>query len=86
MSRIGTKHAALAINATQPLANFAETDALSEEDLHMAERFLVRVWAWARSRTVASTFDELRHKIYMSPAFKGLELLPPTSSVICGHL
>ena len=48
MSRIGTKHAALASNPSQLLANFAETDVLSDEDLHMAERFLVRAWAGAR--------------------------------------
>lgn len=79
MSRIGTKHAAVTINPTQLLGNFAETDELSEEDLYMAERFLVRVWEEPRSKTVASTFDELRHEIYMSPAFKGLKLLLPTS-------
>ena len=52
----------------------------------MAEKFIVHVWAGARTKKAASTFDELLYEVYMSPSFKGVEILPSTSSVIHGHI
>ncbi|KAH3752918.1 hypothetical protein DPMN_187544 [Dreissena polymorpha] len=54
--------------------NFGETDTLSE-------KYLVRVWAGARSTTTAGTFHHLRLENYTS-ASAGRDCLPPTSSVI----
>jgi len=69
----------------QFLMNFGETDTLSEQDEALAEKYLVRVWAGARSTTTAETFDHLRLENYTS-ASAGLDCLPPTSSVIKGHI
>ncbi|KAH3698913.1 hypothetical protein DPMN_073858 [Dreissena polymorpha] len=65
--------------------NFGETDTLSEKDEALAEKYLIRVWAGARSMTTAETFDHLRLENYTS-ATAWLDCLPPTSSVIKGHI
>ena len=51
----------------------------------MAEKYLVRVWAGARSSTTAVTFDDLRVDNYTS-ASVGIDALPLTSSVIRVHI
>ena len=79
MSKVGTKHAAVTSDPVQFLMNFGETDTLSEQDEALAEKYLVRVWAGARSTTTAETFDHLRLENYTS-ASAGLDCLPPTSS------
>ena len=50
----------------------------------MAEKYLVRVYAGVRSSTKAETFDQLRLACYLSGI--GIDTLPPTSSVIRGHI
>jgi len=85
MSKVGTKHAAVACNPVQYLTNFGETNTLSEQDEALAEKYLVRVWAGARSTTTTETFDQLRLENYTS-ASAGIDSLPPTSSVIKGHI
>ena len=83
MSKVGTKHAAVVCDPVQYLTNFGETDTLSDQDIPLAEKYLVRVWARARSTTTAEAFDQLRGD-YTSVS-SGLDALPPTSSVITGH-
>ncbi|KAH3786936.1 hypothetical protein DPMN_165054 [Dreissena polymorpha] len=78
MSKVGTKHAAVTSDPVQFLMNFGETDTLSEQNEALAEKYLVRVWAGARSPTTAETFDHLRLENYTS-ASAGLYCLPPTS-------
>ena len=85
MSKVGTKHAALASDPVQYLTNFGEADTLSDQDTALAEKYLVRVWAGVRSNTTAETFDDLRVENYNS-ARAGIDALPPTSSVIRGHI
>ena len=85
MSKVGTKHAALVCRPERFLSSFGESPVLSEADLHQAEQYLVHVWAGARSKPTATTFDQLRLDIHRH-AVVGLEELPPTSSVIWGHL
>ena len=86
MSKVGTKHAAVTSDPVQIFnKNFGETNTLSEQDEALAEKYLVRVWAGARSTTTAETFDHLRLENYTS-ASAGLDCLPPTSSVIKGHI
>ena len=85
MSKVGTKHAALVSDPVQYLTNFGESNILSEQDLALAEKYLVRVWAGARSVTMAETFDQLRAEQYTS-ASAAIDALPPTSSVIRGHI
>ena len=85
MSKVGTKHAAMASDPVQYLINFGEANTLSEQDTAQAEKYLVRVWAGARSTTTAETFDHLRVESYSS-ASAGIDAPPPTSSVIRGHI
>ena len=59
-SKVGTKHAAVASDPAQYLTNFGETDTLSEQDEALAEKYLVRVWAGAKTITTADTFDQVR--------------------------
>ncbi|KAH3897519.1 hypothetical protein DPMN_021707 [Dreissena polymorpha] len=46
--------------------NFGGTDTFLEQDEALAEKYLVRVWAGARSKTAAETFDHLRLENYSS--------------------
>ena len=85
MSKVGTKRAAITCDPVQYLINFGEAEELSDQDISLAERYLVRVWAGARSTTTAETFDQLRVDNYTS-ASAGIDALPPTSSVIRGHI
>jgi hypothetical protein len=85
MSKIGTKHAAIVSDPVQYLMNFGEENSLSDQDAALAEKYLVRVWAGARSKTNAETFDQLRIESYTSGSI-GIDALPPTSSVVRGHI
>lgn len=84
-SKIGTKHAALDCNPLPGLSQFAEAHILTESEILLAEEYLVRVWVGARSKNHTKTFDELR-AIVKNTSSKGLDGLPPTSSVVRGHL
>ena len=82
MSKVGTKHAAMASEPVQYLTNFGELDTLPDQDTALAEKYLICVWAGVRSNT---TFDDLRLENYYS-ARAGVDALPPTSSVIRCHI
>ena len=75
MSKVGTKHAAMASDPVEYLTNFGNADTLTEQDTALAEKYLVRVWAGARSSTTSDTFDELRVETYSS-ASAGIDSLP----------
>lgn len=85
MSKVGSKHAAMSCDPVQYLTNFGETDIMLEQDAALAEKYLVHVWAGARSTTTCDTFDQLRLENYISGKC-GLDALPPTSSEIRGHI
>ena len=85
MRKVGTKHAAMTCYPVQYLTNFGETDTLSDQDVVLADMYLVRVWARARSTTTAHTFNQLRVEQYTSSR-AGIDALPPTSSEIRGHI
>jgi hypothetical protein len=85
MSKVGSKHAAMACDPVQYLTNFGETDTLLEQDILLAEKYLVHVWAGARSTTTCETFDQLRVDNYITSSV-GIDALPPTSSEIRGHI
>lgn len=85
MSKVGSKHAAMTCDPVKYLSNFGEENTLTEQDISCAEKYLVRVWAGVRSKTTAETFDELRIENYNGGA-TGIDSLPPTSSVIRGHI
>ena len=85
MSKVGTKHAAMASDPVQYLTNFGDADIFTEQGAALAEKYLVRGWAGARSSTTAVTFDDLRVENYTC-ANAGIDALPPTSSVIRGHI
>jgi len=85
MGKLGTKHAAVVCDLVQYLINFRETVTLSEQDEVLAEKYLVRVWGWATSTTTTETLDQLRLENYISVS-AGIDSLPPTTSVIKGHI
>ena len=68
----------------QYLMNFGEEVVLSEQDIALAERFLVHVWAGVRSNTTAETFDQLQFENFVNGP--SLDSLPLTSSAIRVHL
>ena len=82
---MGTKHTAMDCDHVQYLTNFGETDTLLDQDAALAEKYLVQVWAGARSTTTTETFDQLRVESYIS-ASVGIDVLPPTISEIRGHI
>lgn len=85
LSKIGTKHAAFTNNPERYLSSFGESKSIGSDDMAKAERFLVGVWASAKVSLSIHTFNDLRvdqHKRKTKP----LELMPPTSSVITGHI
>jgi len=63
------------------LTNFGKTDTLLEQDEVLAEKYLVRVLAGARSTITTETLEQLRLENYMS-ASAGIYSLSPTTSVI----
>ena len=77
-------HAALSCSPEVYLANFGDDEVLTEQDIALAENYLVKVWAGVRSKTTARTMDQLRLEQYVNGS--SLDTLPPTSSVVGGHL
>ena len=84
LSKVGSKHVAVSCNPELFLSNFAETEVLTEAETVLAEHYSVKVWAGVRSTSTATTFDQLRLEQYVNGA--SLETLPPTSSVVRGHI
>ena len=84
ISKMGTKKAALSFSPEVYLANFGDGELLTEQDIALAETYLVKVWAGIRSKTTTRTFDQLRLEQYVDKS--SLDTLPPTSSVVRGHL
>ena len=87
IGKIGTKHASLSCEPQKFLANFAESEQLTEVTIQKAEEYLAHVWFGARLKPKSRTFDQLCmecHTHAITP--KSLEALPPTSSVIRGHI
>ena len=83
MSKIGTKYASWTFQPADFLMNFAEDVSFIEEDFQLVEKYLVKVWAGIRSKTNATSFDQLRMELYHSVS---LNMLPPTSAVMRGHI
>lgn len=86
-SKIGTKLAALHCEPVSYLSSFGEQSHLSDTDIAQAEEYLVRVWSGARSKPKVKIFDELRAEVLLNKSSPtALSNLPPTSSVIRGHI
>src|SRR6266516_7873975 len=85
LSKIVSQHAAMAYDPVQYLTNFGETEHLLEQDAALAEKYLVHVWAGARSYTTCETFDQLIIEHYIKLRV-GIDALPPTSSEMKGHI
>ena len=87
ISKIGTKHASLSFDPENYLADFAESDTLTDENFRKVEEYLIQVWAGAKSKPNSKTFDQLRVEVLLrTPTPKSINVLPPTSSVIHGHI
>ena len=84
MSKIGTKHAALHHDPEFYLRTFGDDPVITEQQISSLEEYLVKVWAGAKTTITAKTFNELRLEKYLSGS--GIDLLPPTSSSIRGHI
>lgn len=65
------------------LADFGEADNLYDTEVQNLEKYLVKVWS---AKAEVDTFDELRYEDYHKNLNKSLANLPPTSSVIEGHI
>ena len=83
MSKIGTKLASVKYEPARYLINFAEDISLNEQDVLLAEEYLVKVWTGVLSKTSALSFDQLRIEFYNTVS---LNMLPPTSAVMRGHI
>ena len=66
MSKVGSKHAAMACDPVNYMTNFRETDKLLEQYSKLAYKYLIRVWAGARSTTTCETFDQFRAESYLT--------------------
>ena len=86
LSKLGTKHAAVHFNPAVALSQFGESPFLPEHDINCAEEYLVKCYNGIKSVTNCKTFDALRLKCVESAKVVGLEQLPPTSSVVRGHI
>ena len=64
VSKVGTKHAALSCEPLM-LTNFAETNTLSDNEVSIAEHYLAKTWAGDRSKSQATTINQLRHESYL---------------------
>jgi len=84
MSKIGTKNASMTWEPERYLLQFAETESANEQDFLLVEEYLVKVWSGVRAKTNAKTFNELRVEMHKNGI--PINKLPPTSSVIKGHL
>ena len=86
MSKVGTKHAAMASDPVQYLTNFGEVNTLSDQDTALAEN------TWYVSGQGSAQIQLLKllmtsgWKITAVPARAGIDALPLTSSVIRGHI
>ena len=85
LSKVGTKHAAIHYNPAVALSTFGENPVLTEFDINCAEEYLVKCYNGVKSVTPVRTFDELRLHSKNKKVI-ALDDLPPTSSVIRGHI
>ena len=86
LSKLGTNLAAIHFNPAVALSQFGESPFLAEHDINCAEEYLVKCYNGVKSVTHCRTFDELRLQCVESAKVIGLEQLPPTSSVVRGHI
>ena len=84
-SKVGTKHAAVKTHPEKYLSSFGETPALSEQDISLAEEYLIKVTAGVMTKTRSTTFDAYRREKYTGGS-TGINDLPPTSSAIRTHI
>ena len=86
-SKSGTKFAAMQCNPIVYLTQFAERNVLPETDIAKMEEYLVRVWAVARAKPQAKTFDQLLLYVHTSvSAPTAINKIPPASSVVHRHI
>ena len=84
-SKVGTKHAAVKTHPEKYLSSFGETPALSEQDISLAEEYLVKVTAGVMTKTRSKTFDDYLREKYTGGS-TGINDLPPTSTAIRTHI
>ena len=84
-SKCGTKHASLAANPVQYLSGFGKTCSKDELDIQVkqAELYLIKV---LKKGCQCQSMNELRSMMYHHAKISSFTKLPPTSSVIRGHI
>ena len=85
MSKVCSKHAAVALSPDELHRNSGEEPILKEEDIRLAEEYLVKVKAGATAKPLSSTFDGFRHERYTS-AKTGIDNIPLTSHTFRAHI
>ena len=84
MSRIGTKLASKQCNPIGYMTEFAEREELPEKESAQVEEYLV--WAGARSKPSAKTFDQLRFDVHINASVAiAMSNMATTSSVVREH-
>ena len=85
ISKIGTKKSCLNAKPEVMLKEFGEKITLDEDEVQIAEEFLVRVASSCRAACPAKTFDELRVLTWKRTS-SVLELEPTSHSIRMGHI
>ena len=86
VSKCGTKKAALKLDPVRHLHAFGNDNNLDNSMTAIVESYLTRVWAGLNMKTEATSFDKLRLEIFSSSSYRDVTSLPPTSSVMRGHI
>ena len=85
MSKVYSKHAAIALNPDVFLKNFGEDPTLIEDNICLAEEYIVKVKAEVKAKPLSSIFDGFRHEKYTS-ANTGMDNLPLTSRAVRAYI
>ena len=81
ISKVGTKQAAMKVNAIHYLNGFGHGLQLTEDEEKKAEEFLAKVYSHTSGLT---TFDELRVRHFLKN--NSISNLPPTSKSVKTHI
>ena len=88
MSKMDSKHDGLKCDSARYISNFAEKEWLSKQNLTLIKAYFMKIWADINSNTTVTTLNDLRKETYINSYPKGrpIDALPPTSSVVHGHI
>ena len=83
----GSNHTGFKCDPARYISNFAGNEYLSKQDSTPVKAYFVKVWAGIKSNTTITRINDLRKETYTSfSTTKGIDALPPTGSVVHGHI